>query len=272
MRTLTISLFLLLAPPLSAAPVSDQKSLAEGVSDALGEGAPRLAQATTLDFVFERTVRDSVSTKETTAVHRYLRAAGSRRQRLDIRVSGGTDSAAVIDGDAAWLIVDGKHHDADVAAVAARLPEFAPERIFSVPLALATEGTRILGVEALSFGEEVDDAGKRRFVLVGTDGDGKETARLEVDARTLLPLQVAFESPAGFVVYRYRDYREVAPGLTLPFEREFLRNGIRISTTRVRRLSLDGAADESSFDPAATKLGPLPKPAGGPGKPGGKGL
>jgi hypothetical protein len=274
MRTLPLFALLLIAAPAAADDVTDQASLAHGVSDALGDGAPKLASAATLDFVFERTVRDSLTTKETTAVHRYVRS-GPRRQRLDIRVTGGVDSAAIIDGAAAWVVVDGKAHDAEAAAVGSRLPEFAPERIFSVPLALATEGPRILGADALAFDEQVDDAGQRRFVLVGRDAEGAETARLEVDARSLLPLQVAFESPSGFVVYRYDDYRQVAPGLMLPFRREFLRNGIRISTTIVRRLDLDGDPADGLFDRANLALGPLPKggKAGAktPKKPAGKG-
>jgi hypothetical protein len=161
----------------------------------------------------------------------------------------GKDSAAVVDGETAWLVVGGDKHDAQADVVTGRLVEFSPERLFSVPLALASEGRQILGDAALSVVGRVDDKGKGRFILLGTDADGTETARLEVDAHTYQPLEVAFRSPSGEVVYRYGDYRQIADGLIVPFEREFLRNGIRISRTEVKRLSLHVPADADRFDP-----------------------
>jgi hypothetical protein len=223
------------------------------ISQALGGpegGAGVLDGQEEVEFVFRRTVRDAVTTKELTADHRYVVLDGGARQRLDVRMheGEGKNSAIVVEADAAWVIADGQLHEAERDAVAGRLAEFAPARLFSVPLALAAEGEQILGDAALSVVGRVDDRGKSRFILVGTDADGTETARLEVDARTYRPLEVAFRSPSGEVVYRYDDYREIAPGLIVPFEREFLRNGIRISRTVVQRLALRVPADPDRFD------------------------
>lgn len=258
-------LFLLLLAPLlpatgHAGPAAPEIGVLIGrISQALGGpdgGAPVLEGQSSIDFLFRRTVRDAVTTKELTADHRYVSLDAGERLRLDIRMvdGDGKDSAAVVDGDSAWLIVQGDKHDAEVDVVSGRLTEFSPDRLFSVPLALASEGEQILGDAALSVVGRVDDRGKGRFILLGTDAEGNETARLEVDAHTYQPLEVAFRSLSGEVVYRYADYRQITEGLIVPFEREFLRNGIRISRTEVKRLALRVPDDPDRFDPGNRHL------------------
>ncbi len=250
-----------LAVPSQGAPAAPEIGvLIERISRALGGpegGRGVLDGKAELEFAFRRTVRDAITTKEVTADHRYVVERAGRR--LDIRmVDGeGTDSAVVVHGEEAWVVAGGKKHDADPALVLARLEEFSPGRIFSVPLALATEGRQILGDAELAVVGRIDDAGKSRFILVGQDEEGVETARLEVDARTYRPVEVAFRSPSGEVVYRYADYREVEPGLVVPFEREFLRNGNRVSRTVVSRLGFRVPADPVRFDADALRLSPL---------------
>jgi hypothetical protein len=214
-----------------------------------------LDEAGQIDFIFRRTIRDSITRKELTADHRYVVMADGR-QRLDIRMQAGEgkDSAVVLDGDHAWVITGGEAHDVDATTAASRLREFAPHRLFSVPLALASDGRQILGDAALTVVGRVDDRGQSRFVLVGRDGEGNETARLEVDARNYRPIEVAFQSRSGEVVYRYSDYREVADGLVVPFEREFLRNGIRVSRTVVSRLGFRPGDDRVRFDRSIVSL------------------
>ena len=63
------------------------------------------------------------------------------------------------------------------------------------------------------------------------------------------------------MLYRYDDYREVVPGLVVPFEREFLRNGNRVDRTVVSRLGFRVAEDAARFDPDRLVLEPL---LGGP--------
>jgi hypothetical protein len=258
---LPASLLVVPAPSL-ASDAPDIAVLIERISLSLGgaEGGGRVLEAAKeLDFVFRGTVRDGQSGTVFTAAHRYLMLDGGRRRRLDIRVESGEgkDSASVIDGERGWLVVDGARHDVEPAAIESRLPEFSPAMIFSVPLALATEGRQILGDAALSVVERVESGGGARFVLIGTGVDGRETARLEVDAKTYRPLEVSFQSPAGHVTYRYEDYREVAKGLIVPFKREFIRNGVRIGTTEVLRFGLRVPAEPGLFDPAVLELPPL---------------
>lgn len=239
------------APPLAA--------LIERISQALGGsdgGVRALERVSSFDFAFRRTVRESHSAIELTAEHWLVSADGGARRRLDIRmVQGeGRDSATVLDGDAAWLVVDGERYPVDPNAVRARFTEFEPHSLFSVPLALASEGRQILGDAALSVVGRTDEGGRSRFVLVGTAADGSEAARIEVDAKTYYPMTVAFRSPGGHIVYRYDDYRTVGPGIVVPFQREFLRNGVRISRTEVFRFRLELPAGENLFDLSGTDL------------------
>ena len=237
--------------------------LIERIALALGgaEGGSRVLDAAEgVDFIYRRTVLDIKSGREMIADHRYLAFRTQGMHRLDIRMVKGTgkDSAAVLTQDAGWLVVDRELHPVEPGAIQARLGEFSPDRVFAVPLALAADGRQILGDASLSVAGRVGDGGQGRFILVGTGPDGQETARLEIDARSYRPVEVAFQSPGGHIVYRYGDYREVGPGLVIPFEREFLRNGVRLSRTEVRRLRLGVSANRKLFDPEDKNLGPLP--------------
>lgn len=220
-------------------------------------GAAVLEKATAFDLVFRRTIKDSHSRDEITADHRYVWLDRGTRRRLDIRVvdGEGKDSASVITADAAWLFVDAGVHPVDPQAATASLTEFDPLRLYSVPFALAAEGRQILGAASLSAAEKDGD----RFILIGRDEQGAETSRLEVDARSYRPVVVQFESSSGRVEYRYGDYREVVDGLLVPFEREFWRNGTRVSRTEVSRFRLKEPSDTSSlFDRTRSELAALP--------------
>jgi hypothetical protein len=246
------------APPLDA--------LVGRISMSLGGpngGAKKLDAAPAIELVFRRTVRDSHSSDEIIADHRYVELG--ERRRLDVRVieGEGKDSAAVVDGDS-WLIVDGAAHPVEREAAIAQMKEFDPRRLWSVPFALAAEGRQILQAASLEVVGRAEGAdGRELLVMVGRDENGTETSRVEVMAKSYRPTNVQFNSSSGRVEYRYGDYREIADGLVVPFEREFLRNGTRVSLTRVVSLSLKPPADLATlFDRSATELGPVPAPKG----------
>jgi hypothetical protein len=258
-------LLLLLSPgpALGVGGAPEVDVLIERVSLALGGergGARVLEKAGVIDFTYRRSVKESSSGRKVTALHRFLRVSKDGRTRLDIRIGSGKgkDSATILKDGGAFLLVDEAVHEVAVGAVENRLSEFSPERLFSVPLALAADGPQLLGDAALTLAGRVTEGGRSRFILVGTGSDGKETARIEIDARSYRPVEVAFRSAGGDIVYRYADYRELKPGLILPFRREFIRNGILLSTTEVLRFEIDGKFDASSFDVGQSDLGFLP--------------
>jgi len=258
-------LLLLLSSPTGAAPDGPElNALIERISLALGGqdgGQSVLDQAKSYAFTFRRTIKDGPAGRQVTADHRYLFHRGGERVRLDIRIRSGKgkDSATVIVGEDAWLLAEGERHTVDPATAGGRLGEFTPQWLFSVPLALATDGRQLLGGASLSLVGRVREEGGSRFILVGSGPDGEETARIEIDARSYRPVEIAFRSSGGNVVYRYGDYREVARGLILPFRREFLRNGIEVSSTEVFQLKLSKVGDSSLFDPAVLELPGLAK-------------
>jgi len=262
-----LALLLLLSLPSSPAQAiggaPEVDVLIERVSLALGGergGARALEKVGVIDFTYRRSVKESSSGRKVTALHRFLRVSRDGRTRLDIRIASGKgkDSATILKEGSAFLVVDDAVHEVAVGAVEGRLGEFSPERLFSVPLALAADGPQMLGDAALTLAGRVTEGGQSRFILVGTGSDGQETARIEIDARSYRPVEVAFRSAGGDIVYRYADYRELKPGLVLPFRREFIRNGILLSTTEVLRFEIDGKVDASIFDIAEPDLGSLP--------------
>lgn len=255
------------ASPVAAAPDGPElNALIERISLALGGqdgGEAVLEKAKNYSFTFRRSITDAPSGRQVTADHRYLFHQGGKRVRLDIRIRSGKgkDSATVVVGEDAWLLVAGERHALDPETASGRLGEFTPQWLFSVPLALATDGRQLLGGASLSLAGRVREKGADRFILVGTGADGEETARLEIDARSYRPVEIAFRSSGGNVVYRYGDYREVEPGLVLPFRREFLRNGIEVSSTEVFQLSLSKVGDSGLFAPEALELPELRAPS-----------
>jgi hypothetical protein len=238
------------------------KVVIDGLSKSLGGkkgGLAALERSDELDFVFDRTVRDSLSRTTIEASHRLVRVDRGSRLRLDVRVSGdkGVDSAAIVVGQEAWVVAEGERHEADADALKSRLVEFAPERLFSVPLTLAAEGASILGDAALTLRLEKGED-KDRLLLLGEGKDGS-TTRILLERSTYRPVEVAFRSLSGDLVYRYDDYREISPGLVIPFVREFYRNEIRVSRTSVRRFVLKLPNPDALFSPEARDLPKLPK-------------
>ncbi len=263
LATLLFVLATLLSPSTAVAQADTPKLgvVAQRVSQALGGqrgGMAQLERAGELDFVFVREVRDSWSRKPIVASHRLLRMRGGAQLRLDVRVSGdeGVDSASVIDDSAAWVLAEDEKHDADPAALRSRLAEFSPERLFAVPLSLADGARDLLFEVSLRVTRQSPENGGQ-LVLVG-EGDDAGDTRIVLDAN-YRPVEVAFRSLSGPVIYRYDDYREVAPGLIIPFIREFHRNGKRVERTTVRRFWLHARTSGDLFNPEKVKLGPLPQ-------------
>jgi hypothetical protein len=241
------------APPLDDV-VARMKAALGG-----GPGHQSLQDGTPIDFAFRRSVRDVLTGKVLTADHRYVVADGGTSLRLDIRIieGEGVDSATVVRGDRAWLFTAAGRNDVAPEIARSRLLEFAPQHLFSVPLAIAADAEGLVADASMAVLGHVDDGGRRRLILTGRDEDGLERARLELDAATSLLSVVAFVSPAGHVQYRYADYREITRGLVLPFRREFHRNGQLQSTISVQRLRLVAPSEPGLFDPEAGTLAPI---------------
>ena len=263
LATLVLVLATLLSPRAAVAQADTPKLgvVAQRVSQALGGqrgGMAQIDRARELDFVFVREVRDSWSHKTVVANHRLLLMKGGTRLRLDVRVNGdeGVDSASVIDGSSAWVLAEDEKHDADPGALRSRLAEFSPERLFAVPLSLADGARDVLFEANLRVTRRSPEDGGQ-LVLVGEGTDAGDT-RIVLDAN-YRPVEVAFRSLSGPVMYRYDDYREVAPGLIIPFIREFHRNGKRVERTTVRRFWLHARTSGDLFNPEKVKLGPLPQ-------------
>ena len=259
-------MMLLLMSGLAVAETPPLDALVGRISMSLGGptgGLAALDGFEAVELVFRRTVKDSHSRKKITADHRYVELGDQRR--IDVRIidGEGKDSAAVL-SDTSWLIVEGGVHEVERSAIEAQMGEFDPRRLWSVPFALAAEGRQILQAASLEVtGQETDDAGREILVMVGRDEEGSETSRLEVDAKSYRPIRVQFVSSSGQVEYRYSDWRDVKDGLVVPFSREFLRNGSRVSRTDVTQFKLVEPKDRTRlFDREVTTLEPVPAPKG----------
>lgn len=230
------------APEEAAKPparsVYDYMARARAAHGAEGGGAGVLARAEVVHFVFERTLR--VSGKEQTYVHDYWREGPNRRLVVD---GPGVDSLAVATAGGSWLKVSSQVHTRDIGVMINQVDAFAPEAVLAV----------VLDVWHLLAAPEVEGfkllEGAERGVRLGQGGREEDPglSRVDVDPETGRLLLVRYITEAGSVEYQLEDYREIAPGLVVPFLVTIERGDGRREEIRVRQLELPAHAPEGIF-------------------------
>ena len=206
-------------------------------------GASLLSRAEAVHFVYERTLK--VSGKEQTFLHDYWREGANRRLVVD---GPGVDSLAVATAGGSWLKVAAQVHTRDIGVMINQVDAFAPEAVMAVVLDV---GHRLAAPEVQSFRLlEGADSGVR----LGLGGREEEPgiSFVDIDPATGRLLQVRYITDAGPVEYTMQDYRDVAPGLTLPFQVHIERGDGRKEQIQIRQLEIAAHAPEGSFSKPST--------------------
>lgn len=220
---------------------TDPEALVARAQAAMGgpEGGPSALTALPgYKLTYRMKVHDTRLGKSYTADHVYERTPdGATRLEVDLVEGSGEDSVAYAGAEQAWVQVDGVKTEFQPAEVLGRVDDFSPESLFQVPLDLAGRGMESFPEELrprLEAGPFRDDEGRERIRIRGIDTAGVEQLTVVLHTGTGRPTMASFRSVAGDIEYHFDDYREVAPGLVLPFVRVFVRNGVVLSELSVK--------------------------------------
>jgi hypothetical protein len=240
-----------------ADPVSDDKAArAEGarllsalvLAHGGGGGQSPQAGADAWDpvhFRFERRV--DVGDGALRAWHDYWRAGDNIRLELRIMEGEGRNSITLVDGDKAWLHVDGELHEVAAGPTREALALFDPGVVLEQAVRFATWSPDS-SARAVSRGPvegELDwlelERAQGEPVLVGLDPADQRVRELVI------------EGDADALRWSFADYQEMPGGLLVPLRLESHFGGQARELVVVRGLEAPDQADPTLFDPEALK-------------------
>jgi len=205
-------------------------------------GAEALARAEAVHFVFERTLESNG--KKSIYKHDYWREGPNRRLAVD---GPEKDSIAVATGSAAWVKVSAQVLNRDIGVVINQVDAFAPEAILAVAVDVATllKAPEVQNFRVLE--------GAESGIRIGTGGNEDEAgiSFIDVDTETGRVLRLRYVTDGGPVVYVLSDYREVAPGLVVPFRVQIERGDGRRELLVVKSLEITAQAPTGTFNKPA---------------------
>lgn len=220
-----------------------QEIITRAVAALGGRDGGRVAweRVSTVDFRYRREARQSYAEQKVVAAHRYRREAdGVLSLEVGILEGEGKGSLTTIAADQAWIEVDGARQALPPDQARRHLAQYAPEKLFHIPLEMGPSQGRVADGEILDalriVGLETVNA--RKAVVLAAEEDGVERLRMLLDTQDWRLLEATFESAAGRITYRFGDYRAVAPSLVLPFHWEFWRNDIRLDLIEIQDLQV----------------------------------
>lgn len=211
-----------------------------------GAGLERLAEATGVRFVFDRTV--PADGGQLVAHNAYVRQGTSARLDVDITSGDGQSSVTVVRPDGkAWVVVGGARTDREAARVREVLERFSPEAVLAVPLGLSDDvETAEVWRNLRLVGTQVEDGGNRQILEPTTAANGGlVSAAFDPIEHTLR--RVTWSADSGQLTFRYDDYRRLDRHLIVPFHARVERDGALVEDVRVLEFTLDPPADPSIF-------------------------
>ena len=212
-----------------------------------GAGAPSVGVAAwdPVHFRFERRV--DVGGGALRAWHDYWRAGDAVRLELRIMEGEGRNSITLIDGDQAWLQVDGELHEVAAGPTREALALFDPAVVLE---------------QAVSFATWSPDSSARAVLRGPVEG---ELAWLELEREQGEPVLVGLD-PADQRVrelvisgegdalrWSFADYQEMPGGLVVPLRLESHFGEATREQVVVRSLEVPEQADGTLFDPETLK-------------------
>ena len=198
-------------------------------------GLALVAESSTLTFQFVREV--PVDGKKLVARHVYRRSGGSLRLDVDVQRGDGVDSVTVAGpGGGAWVVTDGKTVPRDADRAREIVGRFAPEQLLRVALGVAADIETATAWRGLNVvGPEGDD-----LVVLQPEGGPSGGLVEVVFSRSDHRLRrLTMEQDGKRTVYMFDDYRQLMPGLVVPYETETRRDGVMVEAIQV--LGLDAS-------------------------------
>lgn len=211
-----------------------------------GAGLERLAEASAVRFVFDRTVPSDGG--QLVAHNAYVRQGASARLDVDISSGDGQSSVTVVRPDGkAWVVVGGARTDREAARVREVLERFSPEAVLAVPLGLSDDvETAEVWRNLKLVGTRVEDGGNRQILEPTTSSNGGlVSAAFDPIDHTLR--RVTWSADSGQLTFRYDDYRRLDRHLVVPFHARVERDGALVEDVHVIELTLDAPPDPSIF-------------------------
>lgn len=213
-----------------------------------GEGLERLAHASALRFVFQRTVPADGGLL--VAHNVFVREGEAVRLEVSISQGPGKNSVTAIGPDGkAWVSADGAVLSRDTSRTREVLDRFSPEAVLAVPLGLPDDVETAEAWRNLHLvGPVVEDGVNRTVVAPREEGKGGlVSAAFDPQSHTLS--RVTWSAEAGQITFRYDDYRRIDKHLVLPFHARVERDGQLVEEVTVESLDLDLPVDLSLFAP-----------------------
>jgi hypothetical protein len=202
-------------------------------------GAGVLARASAVHFVFERSLR--LNGKDSTFHHDYWREGANRRLVVD---GPETDSVAIATATAGWLVVASKVMNRDVGVLINQVDAFAPEAV----LAVAVDAWHLLHAPEVSNFRVLEGAETGTRIGTGSTNDDPGVSFIDLDSATGRMTRVRYVTEGGPVEYELNDYREVIPGLVVPFRVHIERGDGRQESLVVKTIEITDHAPAGSFD------------------------
>lgn len=204
--------------------------------------------ASTVSLAYEREV--AIDQGRLIAANRYFRLGEALRLEIEILEGVGTDSVTVVTtGNAGWVVAGGEPTARDVARTREVLARFSPESLLEIPLGLARDVAQAAAWDDLQVVATEVVEGRDCWRLEPAGGppavEGLVAAWFDSDAGNLIAAR--WRSPSGELEFRFADYREVAPGVVVPFRSSVQRNGRPVEAVRLLQLLLNTPLEPGLF-------------------------
>ncbi len=204
-------------------------------------GAAAVARADAVDFRF---VRDAEG-----RTVRHVWARRGQAHHLQVQIEGSESDITVdIAGNGASLTTT-ETTEVSSARARALVERLAPERILAFPLQLSQALASDHALSELHAGgtERVGGRPCRRLSWTGDRVAGAVALWVDVDRD--LVRRVEARDDAGLLRWSFGDYREVEPGLVVPFLTEITRDSAPIDRIEIEALELAPTFPDGWFEP-----------------------
>ncbi len=235
--------------PVAARPVGETaaRTPADWIGDAVrahggaSGGSQRLGLSASVHVVYTRTA--VLKETEASIRHDYWRSAAGRR--LVVTTGGSAvDSLSVVSDSGAWIATGGKVTARDIGVLLEAVDAFAPEAILTValevaPLLASPEVGRFQFLE-----------GAQGVVRLGSGADGLEPglSYVDIDPTDGRIKRVRYVTEGGPIEWDLRSWKEVQPGVVVPFDVRIERADGRKERISIEKFEVGAPAPAGTFD------------------------